>query len=154
MSQWTHVHGVIRFDFLRMALPRPNFEALLGKTQTLHAMMAAYDRGEDLPDIETKLPEGSEGTLEWLLWENPDKNHLAAFTVTVFGDLRDYGQPDVDRDLIPWWNAVTLNNPVQGLMVRNAVLCVDVEGVAGVDCYNEHGQKITFTSAEPAEAGQ
>ena len=45
------------------------------------------------------MPAGSEGSLQRLLWINPDAYCAARYTVTVFGDLRDYE----DFDAIEKW---------------------------------------------------
>lgn len=66
MSQWTHVNCILRIDCILETL---NKKKIL--------------RGID-------PPEGSEGPLHVTLWTNPISNHLAAHTLAIFGDLRDY----------------------------------------------------------------
>lgn len=45
------------------------------------------------------MPFGSEGSLHKSVWTNPDESHMAAYVITVFGDLRDYD----DVDAIKKW---------------------------------------------------
>ncbi|WP_269581878.1 hypothetical protein [Roseibium sp. Sym1] len=66
------------------------------------------------------VPCGSEGSLMTHLWENPQEHQLAAYTVTIWGDLRDYD--DVEEI------AAYLQRVTDGKMVRNGVATVEVEG--------------------------
>ena len=60
-----------------------------------------YDYDES--DNTKTLPMGSEGTLEMSIWHNSDKGCMASTTVSIFGDLRDYGGSDIDK-LKEWFN--------------------------------------------------
>lgn len=64
------------------------------------------------------LPIGSEGTLEMSIWHNPDGGCLASTTVSVFGDLRDYGGDDIEK-LKQWFNECC-----EAFVTRQAVMHV------------------------------
>lgn len=100
MSIWTHVNISIRFDALR-----------------LPGMPAALSRR---PDLAAKLPCGSEGPLEFQLWENPHPTHLAAYTANIWGDLRDY---DDVAEIRAYLDGLT-----RDAMVRSGIAEIDVEG--------------------------
>jgi hypothetical protein len=68
---------------------------------------------------EEYLPLGSEGSLRKSIWVNPDKNDMASYTVTVFGDLRDHHNPD---EIIDWFKGVCSK-----FWVRNAIITVKNE---------------------------
>lgn len=56
------------------------------------------------------LPMGSEGSLQMSIWHNPIKNEMASTTVSVFGDLRDYGGSDDIERLEQWFAKCCENN--------------------------------------------
>lgn len=64
------------------------------------------------------LPIGSKGSLEISIWHNQDVGCNASTTVSVFGDLRDYGGSDIDK-LKEWFN-----DCCQQLCIRQAVMQV------------------------------
>ena len=110
MSQWTHVCGCIRVDALRFCGndDKSNIEKALGHIVKF---------GDD--SYETTMPCGSEGSIEYEIYENPDKSAMAAFTVAVWGDLRDY---DDVSEIEKWFN-----DACSKLWIRNAVLHIEVE---------------------------
>ncbi len=120
MSQWTHVNGNIRIDTLRMqGMPLCRIEdvkAHMGKTFT-------YDDPAEKWD-ECDVPGGSEGSLQFSFWNNPDLSSVAAYSVSVFGDLRDFGSPEDVKLIKEWFKKVTT---ADGVMVRSAILQIEVE---------------------------
>jgi hypothetical protein len=108
MSIWTHVAGVIRFDYLLGLTPIPD----CGETCSF----------EDDTNVWNKctVPCGSEGSLQVSTWENPCKSSLASLTVSIFGDLRDY---DDDQAIIDYFNRIT-KEP----MIRQACFTIGIEG--------------------------
>lgn len=139
MSNWTHVAGVMRIDDIRFDESMPDFEKIFGKEL----------RWEDLvnwpEDIELKkeeyLPLGSEGSLEMLVHVNEDIHCMAAYVITIFGDLRDHDSPD---KIINWfkekYDLINSSNEFVG-GVRQA--CITVE--------NEWTGVGTWTAAEVEE---
>lgn len=124
MSQWTHVSGCIRYDAYRIddamefVKTEEDVKKLLGTTFGYKDYQYAYD-GD--------LPYGSEGSIQYNIVENP-KSLLAAFTVCIWGDLRDFGSDDVEY-IRKWFARITTK---EGLMVRSAILLVDVEYVGSI----------------------
>ena len=104
MSVWTHVAGVIRVDSIRGLMPAPKFDKIFVKSLW----------GDN--NI-SNMPTGSEGSLDYRVIENPEESSIAAYTVVIFGDLRDC---DADRtqDIKDWWERVLSEFD----MVRQAVL--------------------------------
>jgi hypothetical protein len=120
MSQWTQVCGCIRYDALRMVgLPYSTLneiKTLVGNTVSFKDPPEKWDK--------CNVPCGSEGSIQFVFWSNPSGSSLAAFTVGVFGDLRDFGTEDVPK-IREWFERVTSG---EGVMVRNAILEISVEG--------------------------
>lgn len=111
MSTWTHVAAVFRIDRIRpLQGDAEDIEALIGKEEPYY----------DYIEGEFYRPTGSEGPLNWDLWINPDRNHAAAYTLTVFGDLRDY---DTDEPIIEWFKEVVKRS----VFIRQAVCTINVE---------------------------
>lgn len=116
MSQWTHVAGVVRIDDLPF-LKATDWDGYFGKQ-----CLWNDDCWEDARNHpEDYLPMGSEGSLRSQLWVNPDTHQLAAYTIMIFGDLRDYDTP---QEIIDWFKKKVADIP----MVRQAVISVELEG--------------------------
>lgn len=118
MSVWTHVAGIIRVDELRLVDDaKPDWDKIIGKElnwEDPHEIWADYDKNP-----EAFMPCGSEGSLKKVIWENPDKSSLASYTVSVFGDLRDY---DNFAEIKEWFAGVCSK-----LWVRDAVITANCE---------------------------
>ena len=112
MSQWTHVAAIFRLDSFGKISDESIYKAF-GKEVTWDDLYN-YDESDDTKT----LPMGSEGTLEMSIWHNSDECHMASTTVSVFGDLRDYGGIDIDK-LKEWFN-----DCCKQFMVRQAVMHV------------------------------
>ena len=107
MSQWTHVNGSLRVDAFRI----PGMQS-----PTLNLGIQASYAADHEPAF---IPYGSEGSLVWTKWDNPDKSCMAAYTVNVFGDLRDY---DSIKEIEAYMDQL-----VKGQMIRSGVFEVSVE---------------------------
>ena len=124
MSNWTHVAGVMRIDDLRFDETKmPDFDKIFGKT-----LRFEDDWPEDLESRKDEyLPIGSEGSLEMSVHVNEDIHSMAAYVVTIFGDLRDHDSPD---EIINWfkkkYNLVNSSDEVIG-GVRNACIVAENE---------------------------
>ena len=94
MSVWTHVAGTIRVDCLRGLEKKPKFKKIFVKDT-----YNGKDKGK------CNMPSGSEGSLDYYIIENPDECSIAAYTVVIHGDLRDFGK-NKEEELIEWWNKV------------------------------------------------
>jgi hypothetical protein len=99
MSVWTHVAGTIRFD---------------------------HWPGTDCPEPDVGIrcafndaPGGTEGGLTILKWTNPDIAAVARYTITIFGDLRDYDE----QGIINYFSRITKDQDV-----RQACFTFQVEG--------------------------
>ena len=110
MSTWTHVSGCIRIDSFQF-MPQPDFKKIFIKN-----LWGEKDDGE------CNMPSGSEGSLDYRIIRNPNPDAMSAYTIAIFGDLRDFGKEDKE-ELVNWWNRV-LN---ECGMIRQAVLQVIFE---------------------------
>ena len=118
MSNWTHVAGIIRVDGFRVGADTdPDWDNILGKELRYNDGYDKWEEAEDYP--EHFMPLGSEGSLEKSIWTNPDKNCLAAYTVSIFGDLRDHDDPD---EIIAWFK-----DKCDKMFVRQAAITVKNE---------------------------
>lgn len=126
MSNWTHVAGIARVDALRLLPGREvDFEKVFGRE------LASYDDRDDWDEYDAHpelfLPCGSEGSLRMSVWVNPNRNHYAAYTVSLFGDLRDYDDPE---GVVEWFR-----EKCAGMDVRNAC----------IEAYDEAGRRARWT---------
>lgn len=109
MSVWTHVNGSIRVDSIRM-LGKPDFSKIFIKSLWENT------------NTNCNMPEGSEGSLDFRIIENPNKDSLAAYTVSIFGDIRDYSKERL-QDIKDWFERVIKECG----MIRQAILQIDFE---------------------------
>lgn len=107
MSIWTHVNGNIRIDSINRGLTE-EIQQTLGKIITF----------ED-SDYTTNLPCGSEGSIEYKIWENPDVSDLTAYSISIFGDLRDYENTEEIKN---WFIKI-----LKDFCIRDAILTITVE---------------------------
>lgn len=82
MSIWTHVAGIIRIDDTRFG------GSNVKKIKEL---------------IEEGLPYGSEDSLKFEVYEPAEKRSIAAYVVSIYGDLRDF---DSSSEVIDWFKGV------------------------------------------------
>lgn len=116
MSAWTHVAGIIRIDDFRFDKNDIlDFDDIFGKECLWKSPMEVWDEQEEHP--ERFLPMGSEGSLQKSIWINPEINHIASYTVSIFGDLRDHYNAE---GIIEWFK-----EKCKLVSVRNAVISVD-----------------------------
>ena len=112
MSQWTHVAAIFRLDSFGKISDESIYKAF-GKEVTWDDLYN-YDESDDTKT----LPMGSEGTLKMSIWHNSDEGCMASTTVSVFGDLRNYGGSDID-ELKEWFTECC-----EQFIVRQAVMQV------------------------------
>ena len=117
MSNWTHVAGIIRIDDLRLEDTIPDFDKLIGEELHFEDSREKWNDASKHPD--KYLPQGSEGSLMKSVWINPDEGMAAAYTVSIFGDLRDH---DDAQEIVGWFKTIC-----DKFSVRNAVIVVENE---------------------------
>lgn len=118
MSNWTHVAGIIRVDSFKFNdIEEIDFDKIIGKECLWDSPSEVWEDAETNPD--KYLPMGSEGSLQKTIWRNPDRNCLASYTVSIFGDLRDHHSTS---DIIEWFK-----EKCKALWIRNAVITVHNE---------------------------
>ncbi len=64
----------------------------------------------------------SEGPLQWHVREEPEQSVLAAYVVSFWGDLRDFGSDEDVKKLVNYFKAVVLDR-----FVRQGCFTIDVE---------------------------
>lgn len=118
MSTWTHVAGVVRVDAIRTGMETEvNWDDIFGKECLWESDPEIWKDADEHPD--KYMPCGSEGTLQKTVWENPKKSCMAAYTVSIFGDLRDWYDADA---IIDWFKRIV--NDENLLWVRSAAITV------------------------------
>lgn len=133
MSNWTHVAGVMRIDDFRFDESVPNFEKIFGKE------LRWEDDWPENEEEEKYLPIGSEGSLEMSVHVNEDIYCMAAYVVTIFGDLRDHDSPD---EIINWFKEKCELAKNEFIDVRQAAIIVENEW---------NGTRIWSTNEEDKE---
>lgn len=140
MSRWTHVAGLIRYDCCYYKDEK--IKELLGKqylwgdtvgmtTEEYNAYWEERERVHNSGEI--CVPYGSEGSLEYEIshknvYVEPD-GHVpccADTTVSIWGDLRDFGGPEDIEKIRLWFEKITCSKEAPS-MVRSAVLQVEDE---------------------------
>ena len=131
MSIWTHVAAIIRIDTIKgLGIGPQNKEEL----EKVLGPVARFNSSDEDWNSCT-LPRGSEGSLEYVIWENEDEHCVSAFTVSVFGDLRDY---DEIESIEKWFNEFC--GKFSG-WIRQAVCLAEVEyGATKVFQYKEESK--------------
>lgn len=119
MSNWSHVSAIIRIDDFRLDESVPDFEKLFGKTMTYEDLLETDDFSKD-----DYLPIGSEGSLRMSVHVNKDISSIAAYDVSIFGDLRDHNDPD---ELIEWFKGICRLVEDNFVGVRGACIAVENE---------------------------
>ena len=151
MSQWTHLAGIIRVDSMGSAMVRlPSRDKLEKINEGITKALGITSSFED--DIETchncNVPSGSEGSLQYRVSRNTDNDEhsLSWGFVSIWGDLRDFGDEDV-QSVVDWFQKSLerlekpegFKNPadmsmrekadymLSAFMIRDAVLSIEVE---------------------------
>lgn len=120
MSQWTHVNASFRLDSFGRIEDKELINVFGESVDYSHMDEIEYDENWEVKDKEKYLPMGSEGSLKMNIWHNPNTSCMASTTVTVFGDLRDYGSFE---EIEEWFNRCC-----DKVFLRQAVCQVDIEG--------------------------
>lgn len=120
MSKWTHVSGVIRIDdFSFISHRKRNTSKTVEK---IIGPMCLFEKWNK----HSKLPTGSEGSIEYKVVQNKDESSIARFTVVFYGDLRDYD----DLEEIKQW-FIKLREEIEAsdneMIYRDAILKAWVE---------------------------
>ena len=133
MSNWTHVAGIVRIDDLRGIMDAPDFDKIFGKECLFDSPSAVWRDYDEHPD--DYLPMGWEGSLQKSIWVNPEKDCAAAYTVSIFGDLRDHHNP---MEIIDWFKQICTSDD---LWIRNACIVADNE-LNGVASWHYEHEKL------------
>jgi len=131
MSIWTHVAGIVRVNDFRFDESKINWNKVFGREIRFDSSDRTWHEYAKHP--EKFMPCGSEGSLQRSVWVNPDNSHVAAYTISIFGDLRDYS--DTDK-IIAWFK-----ESCDKMWVRQACITVQCEA----------GDKQTYTYKEVTE---
>lgn len=118
MSTWTHVSAMFRVDSIQGLMPEPNWDDLFGRKCLFDDSDELWREMRDEPEL--FLPGGSEGTLDRSVWKNPDKSAMAAYCVTMFGDLRDVSSTN---EVEEWFK----RSCERIALLRQAVMFAEVE---------------------------
>lgn len=115
MSNWSHVAAIFRIDSMRF---NPiDFTDVFGREFDFYDFLESQEDIEKSPD--KFLPFGSEGSLQMSVWENPNRSCIAAYTVSIFGDLRDH---ESIEEILKWFD-----EKCKLVNIRQAVITVHNE---------------------------
>ena len=122
MSAWAHIAAVFRVDALGdeslygtsiNGRRRPEWDKVTGRAiyepidvltdNSYEKQRERRDWADYYASRKAFMPTGSEGSLQRLVWVNPNRTCSARYTVTCFGDLRDYDSFD---DIEAWFEQV------------------------------------------------
>ena len=118
---WTHVAGIIRINSPRyIGKNVEDLKKIIGREVSREEAYAALYEGESI--AEKTLPYTDHGSLKLSIWENPDENSSAAFTVSVFGDLADHDSP---QKIVKWFKKVVGECEDVFTFVGNACIVAD-----------------------------
>lgn len=112
MSIWTHVAGIIRVDE-----GTGNFDNI----SDLKKLFVKDIWGEP-KEGKCNMPCGSEESLNYSIWENPDKSSICKYTISIFGDLRDFEEPELP-EIKQWWDDIIKKLEY----VRQAIILIECE---------------------------
>lgn len=114
MSQWSHINGNIRVDSLCGLLPdeTPKFNEIF-KTCNFEDEEEKWNN--------CNVPCGSEGSVQVSIYQNPDPSCLSQYSISIYGDLRDYSNKD---EVKQWFEEICTK---KDLIIRNAELTCEVE---------------------------
>ena len=88
MSVWTHVAAIARVDGFVHPNEKEELMEIFGRPVLWRSSDAEWREWEKNP--EKFLPCGSEGSLDIVIWTNPNGHAMPRYVVSIFGDLRDY----------------------------------------------------------------
>jgi len=138
MSRWTHVTGMIRVDGLRISKELENIQMekdikkLLGEPKNYEAI-----EWDDDGNPNTKVPCGSEGSLNYEIHLNTNFHQISAGYISIFGDLRDFGGRDDIMKIHDWFE-----NACRGLLVRQAVVEISDEYRETPTIFHYNGKEL------------
>ncbi len=121
MANWTHVNGIFRINCCRGIEPKPNFYEIFGK-------QCLYDDPSELHEEMYEHPERflpssyMEQSCHISVWEDPVKCNAAAYTVSIFGDLRGH---DTTTEIIDYFKKVC--DKIGRFHIRQAVMTAENE---------------------------
>lgn len=115
MSQWTHICGAIRLDFLPVA-QAPDLEKIFGVTCTFDSDDVSWEK--------CNVPCGSEGSLQYKIFYHQKENALNYCIVYIWGDLRDY---DDHEEIHKWLSTCYTKLRKHHYMIRDMVVKVHIE---------------------------
>lgn len=127
MSTWTSVAAVARIlsfrvnDYFEYESKADELADHFGKE--VHFSSPEEVWKDYLRHRDKYMPTGSEGSLARIVYENPDHSHMEAYTVTIFGNLRDYSTPS---DIVEWFKSKLRNMP-NDWMVSQAMITAETD---------------------------
>jgi hypothetical protein len=115
MSQWTHINGSIRIDYLQ--LENPDKEIIEDIKKHFGNICDFYSNREMWKNC--NVPLGSEGSVQYDVQLTGDAHSLARVRIQIWGDLRNYENTE---EIIEWIKQAT-----KELIIRDGVIQIDVE---------------------------
>lgn len=138
MSQWTHVIGAIRLDSVRNNhIKKFDFNEVFKtwNSDWLHNVNLTSPEVKKRRRLEIEqcnVPAGSESSLQFHVWENPNIEVFPAYNILIWGDLRDFGSVKDIETIKDWWENILnyFKNHKNFSGVRQAFLKIEIDGLS------------------------
>lgn len=127
MSVWTHINGSIRYDDFLSSQDHPI--KFLGNTCNFYSSEEQWDKCD--------VPCGSEGSINFKVYEISNDHSAARWAVSFWGDLRDYKEEDIKREVLPYFERIT-----KGKDVRQATIEILCNGKKTILTWDEEKKKL------------
>lgn len=123
MSVWSHVTGSIRLDSFEFLV-----DINIHQEERIKKIIGPMCLFEDWNE-ESNLPRGSEGSIEYAVYSDPEEHSLAKYNIVFWGDLRDFDSNDC-KEIDAWFKELVeekFSIKETLLTVRDAVLKYSTE---------------------------
>lgn len=95
MSLWTHMSGTLRLDSLKFekedTMNKSDFNKIF--------IVSTWEKW----NRKCNVPCGSEGSIEYSLWINPNISQVPSYQLSFRGDLRDFSDTQA---ILDWWKSI------------------------------------------------
>ena len=135
MSQWSHVVGSMSLDYMPAVFGGRRVEDLKGIIGSWKNPYHDEDDGSGSIEMEggtygsgPKMPGGSEGPLMYNVQTIGSSHSMNNGLVTFWANLRDFGEEEIEDEIIPYFENLLKRLMEAKCTVRNMAIQVECEG--------------------------